>query len=102
MSNKQINFSSLTVRGPLSYTNYEHMQAASYAKYRIIKEFLHDMENAREYADQNFNEILEMQEEQGDEFSTKSYDYTSKKESYLEYITMVDLYEKIIQWLYEA
>lgn len=102
MSNKQINFSSLTVRGPLSYTNFDHMQAASYAKYRIIKEFLHDLENARNFADQNFNEILEMKESQGEAFNTNSYDYTSKKESYLEYMTMVDLYEKIIQWLYEA
>lgn len=102
MSNKQITFSSLTVRGPLSYTNYDHMQAASYAKYRIIKEFLHSMETSREIADQNFNEILEMKDKQGEAFDTRSYDFTSRKESYLEYITMVDLYEKIIQWLYEA
>lgn len=43
-----------------------------------------------------------MKDEQGDAFNTDSYDYKQRKESYLEYNYQIDLYENLIQWVYEA
>lgn len=102
MAKNNLEFSTIVTRGPVTCTKQEQMQAATYGKYRIIRDLTQSLETARQFADQNFNEILQMKDEQGEAFNTDSYDYKCKKEGYLEYSYQVDLYENLIQWVYEA
>lgn len=88
MAKDIITFDDLTVRGPVSATRQEQMQAAIYGKYRIIKTLVENLESYRRMADNAFNEILAMKDEQGEAFNTDSYDYKSRKDTYLEYSTM--------------